>query len=498
MSEKLETIKNKINKIITKKNILIGIIIISVLLLIPIIKAALYTHPSADDFNYGIKTINKIQSEGILAVFFGAFEQVIDAYNSWQGTYSAVMLFALNPSVFGDNFYFMTTIIILVSLFFSLYYVFKQSAYKLLKLDKISFYILLFLFFLLSIETLPSKVEGLYWWNGASYYMLFFSLELIQIGILIKRYFLNNKTKLNYIILCVLIFLIGGGNYIVALQQIIILFLLNIFLIVKYKNKGALPLLILAIISLGISAIAPGNAARAAGSIGMNPIKAILLSFYYAVEKLFSWINPLNLSIICLLVGILSSTYKRVNYKFSHPILFVTFAYCIFAAEFTPTLFAQSGLGEGRLWNIMYISMLLLIGISMYYVIGYLRNKLINQKVVAKEFDQSISKFIKTSSITIFIIFIAIILPNLILLKNNLTSYQTFKILYNGQAKQYDEEYNERLKILHNKKIKNVEFKEFSNYPVPIFYSEFSEDKNSWLNTPAAEIYNKNYIKLVK
>ena len=40
-------------------------------------------------------------------------------------------------------------------------------------------------------ETIVDKTQGLFWWNGAVYYIIFFSLELIEIALLIKQYFHN-------------------------------------------------------------------------------------------------------------------------------------------------------------------------------------------------------------------------------------------------------------------------------------------------------------------
>lgn len=498
MKETTTKLINRINSFFTKRSILIMTIILAIIILIPIIWVSFYTHPSADDFNYGVNTINKIETGGLLTVFQGMIKQVKYSYTAWQGTYSAVALFALNPSVFGDDMYFLTTFIIIITLFIGLYVFFKQSIYECLKSDKITLYLFSLIFFLLSIETIPSKIEGLFWWNGSSYYMIFFSLELIEFSLLIKRYVLNKKTNLNYIGLCLLIFFIGGGNFITALQQIIILFFLNAYLIFVKKDKNALPLFILSIVSLGISAIAPGNAVREAASNGMNPIKAIILSFVYAFNKMFEWMNPLNFIVICILVVLLYPTYKNIKFRFKYPVLFILFMYCIFSAEFTPTLYSQSGLGGGRLWNIMYISYLLFLVMSFYYLIGFIRNKLIENKVFNKNAGEITLKIIKQYSAIIFISVFGILLTNLFLYKYNLSSYQSYKIIKNGEAEQYDKEWKERMKVLKDKSIKNVEFEELSVYPSPIVYSEFSENKESWLNLPAAQIYDKNYIKLIK
>lgn len=496
--ENYNKIMNKLNNLVTKKNILIALVLLTIILLVPILWVSFYTHPSADDFSYGLNTINVIQDKGIIGVAKGSIKTLVNFYETWQGTYSAIILFSLNPSVFGNNMYFLTTFIIIGILFLGLYYFLKQILQKVLNVDKVTFWLFLLGFFLLSLETLPSKCQGLFWWNGASYYMIFFTLELFELGLLIKRYILKNKSKLNYIILCILIAVIGGGNFITALQQIILLCFLNIYLIFAKKDKSAISLFIISILSLGISAVAPGNAMRAALVVGMNPIKAVLKSFIYGIIKIFEWMTPTNFIVLTLLSVLLYPTYKNSKISFKYPLIVLVLIYCVFSAEFTPTLYSASNIGEGRLWNIMYISYLIFCIMAIYYIIGFIRARIIEEKIVNKNSYLGIVKLLKQYSFITLILVGGVISINCFYHRGEITSYQTLRILKNGEAKQYDKEYKERIKLLEDKNIKNVEFKELSAYPYPIFYCEFSEDPKNWLNKPIQKIYHKKSVKLVK
>lgn len=500
MKKKLENYNKmieKLNCIVTKKNMLIVLIVLTIVLLFPILRVSFYTHPSADDFNYGVNTINIIQEKGIIGVARGSIKTLIEFYKTWQGTYSAIILFTLNPSILGENMYFLTTFIIIGFFFLGLYCFLKPLLQKVLNVDKITFWLFLLGFFLLSLETIPSKCQGLFWWNGASYYMIFFSLELIEIGLLIKRYILEKKTKLNYVLLCILIAIIGGGNFITALQQIILLFFLNIYLIFAKKNKSAIPLFILSILSLGISALAPGNAIRASSLTGMNPVEAILNSFIYSIIKIFEWMTPTKFVVIFLLSILLYPTYKKIKINFKYPLIFIALIYCIFSAEFTPTLYSASNIGEGRLWNIMYISYLLFCIMVIYYVIGFIRARIIEDKIKDKNVCIKIIELIKKYNFFIIIIIVGFISISCYFNRGEITSYNTYIILKNGEAKQYDEEYKERLKLLEDNNIENVEFKRLSVYPYPIVFSEFSRNPKSWLNVPIQKIYNKKSVRII-
>lgn len=488
---------NKLNKITTKKNFTIAVIVISILLMIPILWVSFYTTPSADDFGYGKYTINVLQTKGIIELFRGSVKQLVETYYTWQGTYSATILFTLTPAVLGEKFYFLTTFFILGIYFFSLAFLFKQVLIKILKIDKYSYIIVLLLFFMLCVETLINKTQGLYWWNGATYYITFFSLELIEIGLLIKKYFLNNNKKRYNIILPILILLIGGGNFVIALQQVIILAFLNLYLIIKRKDKSALMFLLFSILGLAISVCAPGNASRQSMVVGMNPIKAILFSFTTALSKIIEWSSPLNIGIIILIIAFLYPTYDMINEKFSHPLLFVIIIYCIFSAMFTPTLYSISDIGPDRLLNIIYFSLLLFQTISIYYLIGYLRRQLIENKILCEDSSKKLIKFVQKNSFVILFIATTVIAILIFFSAKKLTSFQTARIIKNNEITTYREEWLDRYKVLKNKSIRNVEFKELTYYPNPIFYTDFTKDKNDWLNQSVCEIYDKDSVVII-
>ncbi len=483
-------VKNFLNKVINKKSVFLLSLIVFAILLFPIIKVSFYTHPAADDFNYGINTINKINDVGFIGVLNGAFKTIAYFYKTWQGTFSAIFLFALSPSVLGPNCYFLTTIIILVVLLLSIMYLFKTIMINFLKCDKYIYYICTIIFYLVSIETLPSINQGLYWWNGASYYMIFFSLELVLLSLLFDAYI--NKRKKRTALMCLLSFIIGGGNFITALQQIIVLFILTFVLVIFKKDKSSVSPLVFSLLGLGISALAPGNAKRAAAVVGMNPIKAIILSFSNAYMFIFQWIKPI--SIICLIIiALLLIPYiKNIKFKFRGILPVIILSYCIFSAEFTPTLYSTSSIGEGRLWNIMYISLLLFILFNIFYFIGYVLNKMKEKKII-NNIEKTLNFYISGKSI--FAIASLILVGSLMYFdKYSMTSYITYDILQNGQAQTYDQEYRERQKILENESIKKVEFEKYTYMPYPIFYVDYTSDKDHWLNTPVAEIYNKEYV----
>ena len=82
--------------------------------LIPIFLFSSYCHPLADDFTYGLLVHRAVVSGGgIPEILSAAAETVRDYYFTWQGTFSAIFLFALQPGAFSESAYFLTPFIII-------------------------------------------------------------------------------------------------------------------------------------------------------------------------------------------------------------------------------------------------------------------------------------------------------------------------------------------------------------------------------------------------
>ena len=498
MTKKMNNLISKLNKLVTKKNVLIGLIILTILFLIPIILTAFYAVPSADDFSYGKFTMNVLSQKGILGLLGGVIKTVKYYYVKWQGTYSAIALFSLNPGVLGHQYYFLTTFIILGAYFAGLAYLLKQVIIRFLKLDRSTYWIVLILFFLLSIETMVDKTQGLYWWNGSCYYILFFTFELLEISLLIKQYVLKEKTKKNTIILYILIGIIGGGNFIVALQQVILLFFLNVYLIIGKKDKSAIPYLLVSIVSLGISGMAPGNNRRKKYITGMNPVMAILLSFVYCLQFMTQWTTPLMMMVLIIIALMLYPSYQKIEKKFPKPILLIGWMYCIISAEFTPTLYSLSVPGEGRLLNIIYFSYLFFIVISIYYLIGHFRNILINNKVLSKNETSKLKNYFNQNAFVILATILVIVFGAIYFQRKSLTSYETLALLRSGMGKVYREEWDNRFKVLEDDSIKEVEFQPLTYRPYPLFVRDFNADSNEWPNDAARILYNKKVLVVIE
>ena len=228
----------------------------------PVVQLSQYNVPSADDYTYGANTYRVWKNtHNIFLLLKEAGAEVVRTYRDWQGTFSAVFIFALQPSIFGFNFYKITTIILLTFFIFSNIFLIKTIVNKLFNYYKKSLiYIISLILITVSLEFVPVPRESLFWWNGSVFYTLFYCVMLITISLLIKLIKSGaNKDIFNTIIIILLTIILGGSNYCTALQYVSILSLLTILCFINKNNKKWYMLLIniIGIISLIISMIAP-------------------------------------------------------------------------------------------------------------------------------------------------------------------------------------------------------------------------------------------------
>ncbi len=472
------------------KNLIIIIFIIS---LIPILWISFYNHPSADDYNYTVNTARAFAEGGLGNIFSSICQTVKTFYYTWQGTFSGIALMSLQPSAINDNLYFLSTFILLFTFIISNYLLIAYVFTKALKLDfnKTLSIILITLFIV--IQRIPSAVQGLYWWNGSIYYTFFYSLFLIEIYLFLKYYNEKKKKYLIYII-PLLSFFISGGNYVIALLQLIMLSLVYLYYWIFKKIKLSLIGIsfLTGIIGLAISILAPGNALRGQELVGMGPITSILASFYGAVMYISKWTDLITIIYFIFISILFYGVYSKTNYNFKYPLLVSLITYAVFSASFTPGLYAMGHLSDGRMLNIIYYSYYWFIGINIFYWIGWFRLKILNNFKEKKPLS-----FEKEKRIAIIVL--VVIFGGLIIVDHaNFLSYYTAKSLINGEAQTYDKEFRERLKLYNDDNIKDVITKPFSVYPKALYFDDITTDPNDWRNQSVAWRYNKTSVGLTQ
>ncbi len=466
--------------------------------LLPILYAGFFAHPLADDYSYSSRVHHAIANGDSLLSAIA--ETVSYTYLTWQGTFSATAIFSVQPAAVSSSLYFLTPWIMIGFLSFSTFFFFETIIKKILH-SKTSYGIIIScLTLILSIQYVPSINQAFYWFNGSSYYTLFYSLSLIYLTLLLRMRSApaGKKKSFDFVLSLILGIIIGGGNYSTALITAELVFLLTVIAFYKRSNDRWLIFVsfIVFLAAFTINIIAPGNTVRADVVTGLSPAVAIAQSLLYALGKICAWTQVPQMIYILSVAMLSVFIVPHCTAKFNKPILAIIFAYLLFASQLTPPLYAMSSIGSGRQVNIYYYSYYLLISFSVFYLCGWLHQRLTeNGDPKYASNRPGLALLIRKNLWAITIVLCIIMGANAYehgLLQ--LTSFQTTKAALDGTLAEYDKEYyaiEEKL----NAGSGNLVIEDIKT--VPPFFSDLdlSEDPEYWTNKALANYYELESIK---
>ena len=337
-----------------KINLIITILIVAgfVLSLIPVLYISRYAHPLFDDYSYSAGVRKAIvEHGGISQLLHSIIDIVRSTYKNWQGTFSAVFLFSLQPAAFNPSLYFITSIVLVGSLVFSNILFWDVFTKRFLKVSS-NYSVLIPLIILeMQIQFVPYIQESFYWYNGGIYYTFFYALEVVLISLLFIIWESDNKHIVPLTILSGFIgMIIGGGNYSNALTTVMFL-VLAVILALLFKKRKAVDygiILFFTLFAFIINVVAPGNRVRAANNISLSAWKAILASLKYAFECIIKWTHLPQIGMLLLLIPIFYIIIKRTDFNFHYPLVAIMLGFGFFAAQSTPLFFAMSSQGAQR------------------------------------------------------------------------------------------------------------------------------------------------------
>ena len=485
------------NKIkLTQKQLAIISIIIFILSLLPLFIIAFFNHPSYDDFGYATLTASAYREGN--SILEAAFEQVLKTYFNWQGTYSAVFLFSLQPAIFGESFYILSTFIMLGMLIGGTSLFIKTLLKDCLNLKSSNIIILICILLFLSIQFVPSPVESFFWFNGSIFYTFFYSLMLFFFSCIIKQLFVNSKKNLFSLILVpILAVIIAGSNYVTSLLSIFLLCCITIYVTILrkkfdiYKRIWLYTVVILFVTGFIINVRAPGNAVRQAYFSESDPIDAILNAIRYAFEYVADWSSNAVLLLTFIFISpLLYYIALKSKFSFRFPALAPIAAMILIAVQFTPTSYAQNLAGPGRLQNIIFFSYVLLFAFCIYYLCGWVSHRLLPTLCDDKNILYTIEKFskVKISFCVVFVIFSSIWFYYSPWLKTA-TFVSAIISLKNGEAQAYHEQIEERLSIIADPEKQIITFDQLKYKPYLLYWSDFD-------NGNVAAYYEKESITL--
>ena len=347
---------------------------------LPLMLVSLYARPMFDDFSFG----EGLRNRG----FVGLLHTVVSYWQGWQGSFTGTFMMGMQPAaIAGPSAYVITGFVmvgLLVGAVFSLVFAVLEKlasrSEKVLIASAMCF---------ACIQWVPYIPHAFFWWNGAIYYAGSFCLMIFALVAIMK--------KKNILLLCVAVFLLGGTNYVTSLIFLLVLatalFLQGlaasskIWVGAKQNLMAAgfftgsltnlykiLVILLSAISGFLLSALAPGNRFRAGLFDGLDPIRTIYHSLLQGVTDIVALSNWPLYFLLLSLTPLFFRVAKRSEFSFPYPPIVLVYSFLLFSAHNAPMLYAMgSGAASiGRVYNIMYYSLVVLLFGNAYYICGFL------------------------------------------------------------------------------------------------------------------------------
>ena len=364
----------------------VSLIALLILLCIPIFVVAKYTYMYSDDLRYGAVTHHAIiggQSWRILAV---AAKQTAEIYRTWQGSFSAIFLFALQPGIWGEQYYQLGTYIVIFSMIvFQAILIWRIQGKRARRLDLASFAGLCSLLYLIQIFYMPYPEDCFYWFNGGLYYIIFHCLQLLlfsEILVLLRfRGHISPKSRLFFAWMLCLAVILGGGNLATGLSTALALCLITALLFFT-KNPHrfrTLAITIVFLIAFTVNIIAPGNAIRGqdAGYHPMSPVATVFVAIWHCIITIYSWTGPkmwlILLAAAPLLWKMIAAIKANQGFSFRLPVVATILLFGIYASQLAPITYMEGTFGPKRMGDMMWCSYVLFLFVIEGYWIGWIQ-----------------------------------------------------------------------------------------------------------------------------
>lgn len=472
----------------------IFLLILMCVSLLPIMYLGRYNHPTGDDYYYSVETKHAWTKTGsVAAVLKEAARGVVEQYEIWQGTYSAMFMMYLPPNIWEENAYRFVTAGILLLYTTAVFYFLHAVLCKWLRSSPYFWMAGASALVLLTVQTTAFQGEAFFWYNGSMYYTGFFAVTLFFFGLLVKH--LLNPRVYKAILLAVLAVFLAGGNYVSLLPTILLLMTVTAFLFRKRSRKGFYTGLLVGLMLAGllVSALAPGNQIRESGLWQMSAWKAIIRSLLQGGRYVDAWIGKWWLLAAILLTPFFWHTYEKVSFSFRYPVLAMGYLFGIFCSMSCPLFYALGTTGPARALAIIYDAFMVFTFAGYYYLLGAFYRFL--QKRKLNDLQTGEGRRLAEKGLALAFVLIALVL----LCSGKImecTAVRALKVLHKGEAAAYEEEYQRRLRILTDESVSEVVFAPYEHQPDLLYVGDFPGDLQDSTGIRIAQYFGKKSVRV--
>jgi len=459
--------------------------------IIPILTMGFYARPLWDDFDSSAGLHLMIEKGDYLGALLQPIVWAKNMYYDWQGTYAAEILFAIQPGAWPLPAYWITPFVIVLSVSISTILFWTTVSECVMGSKKIYGMIIAFATLTMQFQYVPQIHQAFYWWNGTIYYSFFYALFLFEIAAVIRMVMGESPFSRKKVILSALLaFFVSGGNYSTALVNILVLSLIMIYVSVmkkKDRKKQGFPVLCVAVLGLVISMIAPGNMQRAAETVSMSPVKAVLTSLSYGLKTIKNWSHIQQIGTMLLCVPFLYLMVKNTKVRFRFPLVALVLMFGLYCSQMTPPFYAVSYAGDWRQIDMYYYSYYLLMTGCLLYLVGWFVEKFKDRVKIRESF------FVTLVIVSLLAIVSGVVIDGYY----SVNSYKISADIAKGRAAQYDKEYEAIIDTI--RKSDGVCYvQDINQWTNSLDKLYIDKDPDYWCNLSLAEYYGADTVCLAE
>lgn len=349
--------------------------------LMPLYALSAYNHACYDDFGFSILTHDAWRETGSFReTVRAAVQNTVGIRNTWEGTYTTSFLSALQPALFNEDLYWVTTALLMTFLLFALWFFLRQALVRGLGADRQAFWTAFCAVTFVMVQFVPELSEAFFWFNGGVAYTLMWAVALVRLGVWLcfERAKRRGAKAALYALLLLLTVAVGGAKYSTLLLCLLVdaLMAARALLLRRRDRVAETVLFVLLLACFAFSASAPGNAVRAATlSGGMSAPKAVLQAFYFGLALMGHWFSLPLLVVWALVAWQLSEAIRGCPCRFGHPVWITVLSVCLFCAQLAPTLYTGNYLGDGRALNTYFYTFVLMSCALVLYWLGWAQRR---------------------------------------------------------------------------------------------------------------------------
>ena len=475
------------------------------LTLVPLLRLTVYAAPYYDDYNFGqFARAAMIQEQSKWAAVAGALDCSRTQWYAWQGTYSSIFFMTLMPAIWGEQYYFLGLVFIILLLFSGTFVFTGVMMRKIFEADKWSSLAIQAAITVAVFMFIYSAQTGFYWYNGGIHYvgMHGFGLLFLSAAICLERAKDRTSTGLLFMASVLLAMITAGSNFVTALQGLLsLLTILLVSVVLEHRRQGLwlLPAVLVYIIGFGLNVTAPGNAVRARNYVGWgyNPLESVARSFLEAVKHIPEYTGCIVLTVMILLLPLIWQMLKGVTFRFRYPGLVLAWSFCMYATGYTPSLYSLGHAGLSRTLNAVKITYLLLLFLNEIYWCGWVK-----QRLQKKPQNEAAKRLLAADGGAVWWFYVIIGIVCLMIFKvspnqaGHYSAYGAYYYVHTGEANNFHEQYLERVKILSGDD-RDVTLTAYHYRPWLLYMGDITEDPTDERNRSLAMWYDKDSVTLI-